>query len=196
VDVTLQGQMNTLSLKRADLTYKIAKVRLYPKISASAGASQSNSQTVTENLASRSVARSYSYGLAASWTIFDGFAARSAKLSALSAKRGLELERTQLAATLSEDVRSLIKTIDFSAQALDLAEQNRAGAAYTVERRRDELARGQTTEPAVDTALAKLYTQEGNVAASRLDLLSQWTSLVSLLSADPMLEKLPSTYVH
>ncbi len=196
VDVTLQGQVNALNLKQAQLNYQIAKVRLYPKLSASAGVSQTNSQTVSDVSATQSAARSYNYGIAASWTIFDGFAARGSKLSALASKRSLELERAQLQASLTEDVRNLVRVIGFSAQFLDLSEQRLAGAKDAVSRIQDELNRGQVSESAVDTAKTRLYDQEGSVAAARMDLLSRWIELVSLLNVDPMLEKLPPTYVH
>ncbi len=196
VDVTLQGQVNTLNLKQDDLSYKIAKVRLYPKLSASAGVSQSNSQIVTQTYASQSASRSYNYGIAASWTIFDGFAARGAKLTALASKRSHELDRAQLTAALTEDVRNLGRVIDFSAQYLKLAEERHSGAAQAVDRVKDELSRGTVSPSAVDTAIAQLYSQDGAVAAARLDLLSHWSDLVSLLNVDPMLEKLPPAYVH
>jgi hypothetical protein len=61
---------------------------------------------------------------------------------------------------------------------------------------KNELARGQVSESAVDTAIVRLYGQDSNVAAARIDLISRWTDLVSTLNLDPMLEKLPPAYVH
>ena len=196
IDITLQGQVNTLNLKQDALSYKIAQVRLYPKISASAGLSQTNNQVVTTTFVSQSASKSWNYNVVANWTIFDGFAARGSKLAALASKRSHEQDRAQLTASLQEDVRNLTRVIDFSAQYLALAEQRRAGEVDAVKLVQNELSRGQVSESTVDTAIARLYAQDGNVAAARLDLLSRWTELVSTLNADPMLEKLPPAYVH
>ena len=196
VDITLQGQLNTLSLKQDELSYKIAKVRLYPKVNASVGFSQTNSQVVTSTAVSQAAARSYNYGIAVNWTIFDGFAARGAKLAALATKRGHALDRSQLEASLAEQIHGASRGIDFSAQYLALVDQRRAGAARAVELTRDELARGTVSEAAVNTQIVALYSAESTVAAARMDLLSRWVELVSLLNVDPMLEKLPPSYVH
>ncbi len=196
IDITLQGQVNALYLKQAALSYKIAQVRLYPKISASVGVSQSNNQVVTPTFVSQSASKSWNYNLIANWTIFDGLASRGSKLAALATKRSYEHERAQLTASLQEEVRGLNRGIDFSAQYLVLAEQRRAGEFDAVKLAQIELSRGQVSESTVDTAIARLYAQDGNVAAARLDLLSRWTELVSTLNVDPMLEKLPPAYVH
>jgi outer membrane protein TolC len=115
VDVTLQGQLNTLSLKQDDLNYKIAKVRLYPKVSASAGVSQTNNQVVTTTYVSQSASKSWNFNVVANWTIFDGFASRGSKISALAAKRSHEQDRIQLTAALEEDVRSMSRESIFPA---------------------------------------------------------------------------------
>lgn len=196
VDLTSQGQMNSLILKQDALSYKIARVRLLPKFSASVGISQSNNQVVTPTYVSQSSSRSWNYYVVANWSIFDGYATRAAKLAALTAKRSHEHDRAQLLQSMTEDVRNLARVIDLTAQSLAIAEQRRIGDADALKLVQIELSRGQVSENAVDTATARLYGQDAAVAAVRLELQSRWTDLVSTLNADPMLEKLPPAYVH
>ena len=196
VEATLQGQINALRIKDAELNYKVAQTRLYPKFSFSASASQYNSQTVTTTSVSQAAAFSTNYGISGSWTIFDGFATRGAKLSALALKRYYEQAQKSLSVQVTEQVQAAAQGIDFSAQSLEMVETARAGVLLQVERVKDEFKRGSVTEDTVTSVTAQLYGQDAAVVAARIELLGRWIELVSLVGSDPVLNQLPARYVH
>jgi len=196
VEGTYQGQINALRVRDAELNYKIARTRLYPKFSLTASASQYNSQNVTTTAVTQQAAFSTTYGISGSWTLFDGFAASGAKLSAWDNKRLYEQQQRSLTTQLGDQVESSVKLIGYSAQALEMTEATRAGAAFSVKLVADEFKRGSVTEDAVTTATSQLYSQEAAVVASRIDLLTRWCDLVSLVGADPILNQLPVRYVR
>lgn len=196
VEGTIQGQMNALRIKDAELTYKIARTRLYPKVSMSANASQYNSQNVTASAVTQQAAFSISYGVAINWTIFDGFAARGSKLYALATKRVYEQQQRVLVSQVLDQVESTSKLIGFAAQFLKMAEFTKSGVALSLERISDEFKRGNVTEDAVTTAKSQLYSQEAAVAAARIDLVGRWCDLVSMVGSDPVLNQIPARYVQ
>lgn len=194
VESTFAGQINALRIKDADLNYKIASTRLYPKFSLSASVSQYNSQNVTASSVTQQAAFSTTYGISASWTIFDGFAARGAKRYALANKRIYEQQQKLLAAQLSEQISSTVQLIDFSATAVEMAETSRVGALVGVERISDEFKRGVVTEDVVASFTSQLFSQEASVVAARIELLNRWCELVSAVGADPILSQIPARY--
>ena len=196
VEGTLQGQMNSLRIKDAELNYKIARTRLYPKVNLNANASQYNSQNVTATAVTQQAAFSTSYGVSVNWTLFDGFAARGAKLYALANKRVYEQQQRVLSAQVIDQVESTSKLIGFAVQSLEMAEYTKAGVALSLERVTDEFKRGSVTEDAVTSAKSQLYSQEAAVAAARIDLVGRWCDLVSLVGADPVLTQIPARYVQ
>jgi len=196
VEATFQGQINALRIKDAELNYKVARTRVYPKFSLSASASQYNSQTVTTNSVSQAAAFSTNYGISGSWTIFDGFATRGAKLSALASKRYNEQVQKGFTAQVKEQVQAAAQGIDFSAQTLEMVETARVSVLVQVERVKDEFKRGSVTEDAVTSVTAQLYGQDAAVVAARIELLGRWIELVSLVGSDPVLNQLPARYVQ
>lgn len=196
VEGTIQGQINSLRIKDAELSYKIARTRLYPKLNLNANASQYNSQNVTASAVTQQAAFSTSYGVSVNWTLFDGFAARGAKLYALANKRVYEQQQRILSAQVLDQVESTAKLIGFASQYLEMAEYTKSGVAVSLERVTDEFKRGSVTEDSVTTAKSQLYAQEAAVAAARIDLVSRWFELVSLVGADPVLTQIPARYVQ
>lgn len=196
VEGTFQGQINALRIKDAELNYKVARTRLYPKVNLTANASQYNSQNVTASAVTQQAAFSTSYGVSMNWTLFDGFAARGAKLYALANKRVYEQQQRILSTQLIDQVESTSKLIDFAAQYLEMAEFTKSGVALSLERVTDEFKRGSVTEDAVTTAKSQLYSQEAAVASARIDLVGRWCDLVSLVGADPALNQIPARYVQ
>ncbi len=193
---TLQGQIVALRIKDAELTYAIAKTRLYPKFSLSASASQYNSQTVTSTTVTQNAAFSTSYGISGSWTLFDGFAAKGAKRYALANKRIYEEQQRSLTAQVKEQADSSARLIEFSAQTLAMTEATREGMVVNLARVTDEFKRGSLTDEAVATATSQLYSQDAAVVAGQIDLIGRWVELVSLSGEDPILKQVPSRYVR
>jgi len=196
VEGTLQGQILALRIKDAELSYAIAKTRLYPKFSLTASASQYNSQNVTASSVTQTAAFSTTYGVSGSWTIFDGFAARGAKRYALANKRIFEEQQRGLNAQFKDQADGAARLIEFSSQTLAMTEATRDGLAVNLERVSDEFKRGNLTDEAVATATSQLYAQDAAVVAAQIDLLSRWFELVSLSGEDPILKQIPSRYAR
>ena len=196
VEMTFQGQVNALRLKEADLNYKNTSTRLLPRFALSVNASKYNSQTVTATTITQQAAFSTSASIGGSWTIFDGFATRAAKRSLLAGKRLLEQQQKNLTAQVADQLETTVQFIGFTAQTLEMTETTRLGYAGNVDRVRDEFKRGSVTEDAVTTSLMQLYAQDAAVVSARIELMSRWCELVSLVGVDPVLNQLPARYVH
>jgi len=165
-------------------------------VNLTANANQYNSQTVTTTSVTQQAALSTSAGLSVNWTLFDGFAARGAKLYALANKRVYEQQQRMLSAQILDQVESTAKLIGFASQYSEMAEYTKNGAAMALERITDEFKRGSVTEDSVTTAKSQLYSQEAAVALARIDLVGRWCDLVSLVGADPVLNQIPARYVQ
>ena len=196
VEMTFQGQVNALRLKEVDLNYKNTSTRLLPRFAISANASKYNSQTVTATTITQQAAFSTSASIGGSWTIFDGFATRAAKRSVLAGKRLLQQQQKNLTAQVADQLETTVQFISFTAQTLEMTETARLGYAGNVDRVRDEFKRGSVTEDAVTTSLMQLYAQDAAVVSARIELMSRWCELVSLVGVDPVLNQLPARYVH
>ena len=196
VEMTFQGQVNALRLKEADLNYKITSTRLLPRLGLSVNASKYNSQTVTATTITQQAAFSTSASIGGSWTIFDGFATRAAKLTALSNKRLLLQQQKNLAVQISDQLESSVQLLSYTAQSLEMTEAARQGFVVNVERVTEEFKRGGVTEDAVTTTMMQLYAQDAAVVSARIELMSRWCELVTLLGVDPVLNQIPARYVH
>jgi outer membrane protein TolC len=169
---------------------------LLPRFGLSVNASKYNSQTVTATTITQQAAFSTSASIGGSWTIFDGFATRAAKRSVLAGKRVLEQQQKNLTAQVADQVETAVQFISFTAQTLEMTETARLGYVGNVDRVRDEFKRGSVTEDAVTTSLMQLYAQDAAVVSARIELMSRWCELVTLVGVDPVLNQLPARYVH
>lgn len=196
VDETLQNQVYELYLKQSDLSYRIAKTRLLPKFSFSAGYSLSNSTSASADSISQVAVSGYNYGITGSWTIFDGFASRGAKLSALLTRRAYERQRANYVEGAMESAQQLRKSVDFSVRALEIAELRRAIASDAVRIAREDAALGASADSDVDLVVARFQVADLAALTARADYLNRWAEFVSTTGADPVLNNLPARYVR
>ena len=195
-NVLLQTYSDTI--KQDDLTYKIQKVRLYPKFNLFANYTQEN-QTNVDTSAQRPVLTAITVttiGVGANWTIFDGFATRGAIRSALASKRLAERQLADYSATTVESLKSLEKQIGFAARLMDLTETRRTLAVAAIDKVSNDVKNGVSPQ-----TLLNAVTQNADVAtltavSARADFLSRWSEYLSLSGVDPVLEKLPPSYFH
>jgi outer membrane protein TolC len=197
---TFQAQVYDYQIRQSELTYKIAKYRLYPRIDLSAGISEQNQTQVVQNSTTgqstvyQNPIFSQNVALAANWSIFDGFATRGAKLAALASKRTNERNlQTYLDQTI-EQARYLERQVEFSARALALAEERFAGGDEGIKQAKDNLKLGTGSQAAVDQATAGFYQAQALVFSARIDFFWHWSDYVSLLGIDPVLNSLPAHF--
>jgi outer membrane protein TolC len=182
-------------IKQAELSYRIAKVRLRPMIGFSAYYSQLPTASAGPGYGEQYNTQSTNFDIVAGWSIFDGLATRGAKLSALSSKRSLERTlRTTEDQTLAQ-VRDLEKQLGFSWRGLSLSQQRRDMAEGGLNGTIDYVKRGLSSANDVGAARMGFYQSELYLAVARADFLNQWSQFVSTLCVDPMLTVIPSRYL-
>ena len=192
---TVQGQIYVYSLKQSDLSYRIAKKRLYPKFSLGGGYYLSNSQAATGSVVAQSAIASYSTGITATWTLFDGFATRGAKLSALASKRSYERQFQTYIDTSMDAAQNLRKQVGFAARALNLAETRLALAKDGFKRIDEDYKLGTRSQVEVDVTMISLNYAEQTAISARAEYLNRWSEFVSLIGADPIASILPARYL-
>ena len=136
------------------------------------------------------------YGVGATWSIFDGFATRGAKISALATKRQYERLRQNYVDQTVDQITDLRKQVGFSSRAMAIAELHHSLVEAEVRRLSDDKNLGYASEATIDTGRVTLYAWEFNMAYARSDYFSRWTEFVSLAGLDPALANLPSRYVR
>ena len=182
-------------LKQADLSYRIAKVGLLPMIGFSAFYSQQATASVGPGYLQQYITQTRNFNIQANWSIFDGLATRGRKLSALSSRRTSERAlRTTVDQTIAQ-VNDLEKQLEFSWRGLNLAQQRRDMAEGGLNGTIDYVKRGLVSANDINAARMGLYQAELALAAARGDFLNQWSTFVSTLCVDPMLDVIPKRYL-
>ncbi len=195
IENTLQAQINRDYIQQANLNYKIARFRLYPKIGMSAGYSLSNSTSASQNTVTQAGVTSQSINVTASWTIFDGFATKGAKRSTLLTKRNYEKQLETYLRTTADQVSDLERQLNFAARAMKLSDTRRDIQGSAVKLVEQDLVRGVGSQLTVDSTRAVSYQTDLNAIAVRADFLSRWAEFLSALNLDPALKNLPARYL-
>jgi outer membrane protein TolC len=196
IESTFQSQVFQLSVKQQDLEYQIARVRMLPKVNASVSYSYSNYTAAGVGSVSQVGIQSESYGISAGWDIFDGFATRAAKISALASKRAAERQMKSYVDATVDSIDDMRHQLGFAARALSLAEVHFALIESQVNRLSGDQALGYASAATIDTGNLTLYATEFDMTFARADYLGRWTEFISLAGLDPAIENIPSSYVR
>jgi outer membrane protein TolC len=201
-EMSKQGLANTFtaqiyrdSVRQAELNYKIAARRLYPKFGLGLSFGQSNQATASSGSVSQTAITTTTVGVTASWTIFDGFATKGAKLAALASKR--EAERGLRAYTdgTLEQIQLTEKQIGFAARTVDVADRRAKLADDTLVRVKEDAKLGVVSQGKVDTSAQLAYSLELTALNARAEFLNKWAEYLSLLGVDPALNNLSPRYL-
>ena len=196
VESTFQNQVYQMYIKQSDLNYSIAKVRLLPKFNIAANYSYSNN-TETNGITINQVGvQSESYSVAANWTIFDGFATRGSKLSALASKRTYERERQTYVDSAIDDMTYRRHQLGFTARAASLAEVHYNLIDAEVKRLGQDKGLGYASQASIDSGVLTLYSYDFQRALARATLYGAWAEFVSLSGNDPALSNISPRYVR
>ena len=190
------AQIQELNIRQADLTYKIAQVRLLPKFYATAGISQANNTYATATTVQQTLVTNKSYYLNASWTLFDGLGTHWAKIQALDSKLYYERQLEIVTDSIMDSAENSRHTVDFAWRALGLADRRGQLANGYLVHLQAELKLGNVSRDDVSGATNGLYLNESAINSARADFLSSWSDFVSLVGADPAMNRLPAHYVH
>jgi outer membrane protein TolC len=192
---TLQAQIYRDYIQQANLSYKIARFRLYPKIGMSAGYSLSNSTSASQGFVSQAGVTSQAINVTASWTIFDGFATKGSKRSALLTKRTYEQQLESYLRTTADQITDLEHQLEFAARAMKLSDTRRDIQANAVRLVEQDRLHGVGTQITVDSTRAASYQTDLNAYMVRAEFLSRWAEFLSALNLDPALHNIPARFL-
>jgi len=195
VENTPQALSYRYYIEQAELSYKVARFRLYPRIGMSAGFSQVNSTNVSGNIVTQAGVTSQSASLTASWSIFDGWATKGAKLSALATKRSYERQLLSYVTATAAQVRDVETQIGFASRALRIVDTRWDIIRGLAKNAAEGLARGAGSQAEVDTATQTMNNYELVVLTQRAEYLNRWAEFRSLTGQDPALSNLPPSYL-
>ena len=196
IETTFQSEVFHMYLEQADKTYSIAKVRLLPKVSANASYSYSYQNSVSANSVTQVGIKEESVNVGANWTLFDGFATRGAKLSALENRRQYERLRQNYIDTTVDSVTYTRHQLGFAQRAMASAEVHNALIEVQVKRFIEDKALGYASQATIDAGTLNLDATQFNMAYARNTYLNTWTEFVSIAGVDPALANLPPRYVR
>jgi outer membrane protein TolC len=187
------------NIKQADLDYRIARVQLLPRLGVGVFfGQQTQSSVVKDNQQDKLqqyVTRITDYNVVADWSIFDGFAARGARLYALNHKRSLERTlRTTVDQTMAQ-VRDQEKQLGFAWRSLELAQRRRDFAEDVLKRFTKETELGQSSQTEISSARAAYYQSELGLSVARGDFLDRWSQFASAIGVDPTADLIPERYL-
>lgn len=191
VNKTFEAQIYDYEIKESDLSYRMAKHRLYPRFDMQLGVAQQNQTNASNSAISQTRVLADYIAVGASWNIFDGFATRGAKLAALASKRAAELRRQNYTAQMLEQARELDQQVEFSFRALAIAEKQLKMNEENLQRTKDDFKLGLSSQRNVDRATASFYQRQAAAFSARADFFSHWCDYLSLLGVDPVLNNLP-----
>ncbi len=195
IENTAQAQIYRDYIQQADLSYKIAKYRLFPKVGMSAGYVVANSTSASQGSISQAGVTSQAVSVTASWTIFDGFATKGAKRSTLLTKRTYEQQLETYLRTTADQIKDLEHQLNFAARAMKLADTRRDIQANAVTLVEQDRARGVGSQLTVDSTRAVYYQSDLNAVGARAEFLSRWAEFLSALDLDPALQNLSVRYL-
>ena len=193
---TFMAQVSALHVQEAELSYRIARVRLLPKFNATAGYSLQNTTNATQSFVSQTGVATQSVGVTAQWNMFDGFATRGEKQGAMASKRFYERQLQSNAEAALDQAQMLQRELDLDVRMMASSEQRRGLAELGAKRIKEEVELGTAPESAINLATAEVYARETNEAAARAALLARWSEFVSLAGVDPVLNNIPARYVR
>ena len=192
---TLTAQMNEYDIEKSDLNYKVARHRLYPRFDMQLGVAEQKQTNASNSAISQTNVLSDYIGVGVSWSLFDGFATRGAKLAALANKRKAELKRQNYLDQTLAQARDLEQQVEFSSRALAIAEKRLQMNAESLQRVRDNFKLGLSSQSDVDQATSSFYQWQAAAFGARADFFSRWCDYLSLLGVDPVLNNLPASFI-
>jgi outer membrane protein TolC len=196
IESTFQSQVYQLQIQQQELNYKIAKVRLLPKVSFAASYNYQPQIAINAQRISEYGVVSDDLSLGASWSIFDGFATKGYKLSALESRRQLEEQRKSYIDSTIDAVSDMRRQLGFAARAMAIAEVHANLAEADVKKQGDDLKLGFGSQSSVENSRQNFYGMELQRTAARADFLGRWSEFISVAGIDPVISNLPQRYVR
>jgi outer membrane protein TolC len=178
---------NSIEIEKLGLANQ--KTRLKPKFNLVVGVSQ-DEQSYSLNVAQKYSVNSRYAGISVNWTIFDGFAARSAVRSSLSKLRMMQNDYRVLTDRLAQQAQTQAKMAGFFARYASINDRYLESGEGNVQSKKEEFTRGVIAEEDVRIAELGLYDVKINAYSSRADYYIQITEFLGTVVQDPVLSNL------
>lgn len=179
-------------VRQSELRYKVASVRLLPKINLNLSDSQENNTYLSNNAVSQGATHRDSIGISANWTIFDGFATRAAKRLALADRREADLKLKGKLESFKDQQESLITRFGFAVRSLAYADRRLAMAQGSLDFVTTDVAAGRQSAAALDSARAAWAEARYVQLTARAEVYGRWSELLGHLWLDPRLQQIPT----
>ena len=196
IESTFQNEVYNMYLKQQDLSYSIAKVRLLPRLSATAIYSYSNYTAATARSVNQYGLQSEAVNIGATWTIFDGLATRGAKLSALASRRQYEVAKQTYVDQTVDTITYLRHQLGYSQRAMAFAETHDALVGAQVKQLNEDKALGYASQATIDAGVLNFYAFHYLMVNARSEYLGRWSEFVSLAGIDPAIANISPRYVR
>lgn len=191
---TPQAQVLGLQLRQSVLNYKVARSGNLPKFNVGFGySSGSNTYVDGGGTVSQSVVANRTYSLGMNWSLYDGGSTRGAKRLALSNRRSIERQTVNYTEMTRDEAIHRERLLGLESRALAAAELDREIGASSLQVQRDYFQTGQVAKVEVDRSTASYNNVELATFSARAAYLQQWAEFVSLVGADPMMDRLPAS---
>ena len=178
-------------LQIESLNYANQKTRLRPKFSAILATNQ-DEQSYTANVALKYKVNSIYAGVSVYWTIFDGFAARSATRNSLARRRQMDNDYQQLTERLAQDAQNQVKLIGFSARNMSIYDRFLNRNESNLTSMQEQFRLGVRSEADVSMAQIHLYDSQINAINARNDYFMRIGDFLGTIMEDPALFNLPA----
>ena len=196
IESTFQNEVYKMYLKQQDLNYSIARVRLLPKVAATATYAYSNYTAATATYVNQYGLQTEAFNVGASWTIFDGLATRGAKLSALASRRQYEQAKRTYVDQTVDTITYLRHQLGYAQRSMGFAETHDALIGAQVKQLNDDRALGYASQATIDAGTLNYYATHYLMVNARSDFLGHWSEFISLAGIDPALANISSRYVR
>ncbi len=189
---------NNITLKKAELTRrskaedtKQSKAALLPSLNAQTNQSVGHRpwndigvSTVTNGTVASSVKKSYyngSYGVSASWTVWDGNANRNAVKQSKIAEQQAELTEAETSNSIQEEIAKLYVQILYLKEAITVTKQNYETSLKNEERGRELVEIGKMSKADLAQLTAQAAADKYSVVEAESNLASYTTQLMQVL---------------
>ena len=187
---TPEAKLMLRQLDLDQLDYKVASVRLRPKLSFNAGLTQ-DEQAYSLNVAQKYQVNSKYAGIAVSWSIFDSFSSAAATRTALARRRQHQNDYLEMHARLLQQAEMQNRMLYFSARNLSIQERFLDSAYGNLRTKQEEFKRGLISETDIGQVQLYLYDTRIGTSSARADYYQKVVELLGTLNNDPAIAYAP-----
>ena len=168
------------------------RMALRPKFDLLAGTTQDEREDTVLSINRYEYRWTYA-GVSVYWPLFDGLASRGRTKAALQRLRANELELQMDRDQLQGAVESALRSVERLALLVSIEDKQLASAESALAYATEQLARGDASQAAVDSAQLKLHDAALAQMLAGYYYWSEMTTLLELTEMDPVLDRMPSS---